>query len=100
MVLCVRTNQKNWEVTILNATQELTPIEIIAKDCLVYAHRIGDEIRVYHSVLVRDTDDLYRPVAELVDGAEQVHRETVADPGMGFGRAEVLVYRASQAVAA
>ncbi|GAA2556142.1 hypothetical protein [Mycolicibacterium diernhoferi] len=84
----------------MNEPQESTPIEVIAKDCLLYAHRIGDEIHVYRSVLVRDTDDLYRPVAELVGGAEQVHRETVADPGMGFGRAEVLVYRASQAVAA
>lgn len=69
-----------------------TADNIIEHDCTLYVTREGDEITVYRSVLVRDTDDLYQPVAELIDGAELAHRETVADENMIFGRAERLIY--------
>lgn len=50
---------------------------------------------VYMSVLVRPTDELYRPVAELL--AQLDHRlsleETLKDPEMMNGRAVLRVYR-------
>ncbi|MGE2717570.1 hypothetical protein ACQI4L_26205 [Mycolicibacterium litorale] len=67
----------------------------VEHDCLLYAHRSGSDVWVYRSAIVGDDDDLYCPVLELIDGAELVHRESVADAGMVFGQAEVSLYRAA-----
>ncbi len=49
---------------------------------------------------MREDDDLYQPVLELIGDAELVHHETVADDGMAFGEAEVSLYRIAAEVAA
>ena len=77
-----------------------TADSIVEHDCTLYVTRDGDEITVYRSVLVQDADDLYQPVAELVDGSDLVHRETVADENMIFGQAERLVYTTASRAAA
>jgi hypothetical protein len=74
--------------TIENGTE----IELVARDCLLFAH-IGDgTLYVYRSVLVQDADDIYQPVIELVGGTEPLTRETVSDPNMMLGQAEALTY--------
>ncbi|MGB3230711.1 MAG: hypothetical protein WBB57_07520 [Mycobacterium sp.] len=74
---------------------------MIEHDCMLYAHRLEDgALAVYRSPIVREDDDLYQPVLELIADAEVVHRETVADDGMAFGEAEVSLYRVTAEVAA
>lgn len=60
---------------------------------LLFAH-IKEErwLCVYRSVVVKDTDEQYRPVIELAEGLEPVKRETVVDPDMMFGKAEILTF--------
>ncbi|AIY44747.1 hypothetical protein [Mycolicibacterium fortuitum] len=69
-----------------------TMTELVARDCVLFAHIRNGTLYVYRSVTVRDTDEIYQPVIELVGEAEPLTRETVSDPGMMFGQAEVLTY--------
>lgn len=73
---------------------DLTDISLeIAKPTLLFAHiREGRWLCVYRSVVVKDTDDSYRPILELAEGHEPIVREQVIDPDMMFGRAEALKY--------
>ncbi|QDH93028.1 hypothetical protein SEA_STEPHIG9_82 [Mycobacterium phage Stephig9] len=73
---------------------DLTDISLeIAKPTLLFAHiRERRWLCVYRSVVVKDSDDSYRPVLELAEGLKPVLRQEVVDPDMMFGRAEVLKY--------
>lgn len=50
-------------------------------------------ISVYRSLLVRDSDPIYGPVAGRLRGAKLIIRHTQADEDMMFGRAEWLLYK-------
>lgn len=79
-------------------TQTTTEIH---RDCLLHAKAENGFLTVYRSVMVRDTDEIYQPVIELVGNAEPLIRQTISDPDMMFGQAELLTYAiASRAVAA
>lgn len=69
------------------------PTYEIEEDCFFHAIREDDQLTVYRSIIVRDTDEIYQPVFDLIGDAELIHRETVVDPGMAFGRAELSIYR-------
>ncbi|AGY37024.1 hypothetical protein FREDWARD_82 [Mycobacterium phage Fredward] len=73
---------------------DLTDVSLeIAQPSLLFAHiRERRWLCVYRSVVVKDTDESYRPILELAEGLEPVIREEVADPDMLFRRAEVLTY--------
>jgi hypothetical protein len=48
---------------------------------------------VYRSTWLRDTDTIYRPVAELLaNGYEILSREVNPDPDMMFGHGELTIY--------
>ncbi|WP_425298244.1 hypothetical protein [Nocardia abscessus] len=50
------------------------------------------QIFVYRSPIVRDTDKIFKPVLELLGDAELIIRQTIPDPWMMRGKAEVSVY--------
>lgn len=52
---------------------------------------------VYRSPELRDTDDEYRAVLELIGDAEPLKSEVVEDESMFFGRAELSVYSMPEA---
>lgn len=64
----------------------------------IYASRITNLdtglswLAVYRSPELRDTDDEYRPVREMIGDAELIHSEAVEDDSMFFDRAELSVY--------
>lgn len=54
---------------------------------------VGVILVVYRSTWLRNTDKLFKPVAEiLADGCELLSRETRPDPDMMFGQGELTVY--------
>ncbi|MFV8233059.1 hypothetical protein [Mycolicibacterium fortuitum] len=67
-------------------------VELIARDCWLYAHIRDNTLYVFRSVALDETDTWCKPVTELVGSSEPLTRETISDPNMMFGRAEVLTY--------
>lgn len=78
-------------------------VEVI-EPCWIYASRITDLscglswLAVYRSPELRDTDDEYRAVVELIGDAEPLKSEVVEDESMFFGRAELSVYSMPEVV--
>jgi hypothetical protein len=72
---------------------------LIHHDCMLYVARFdkphGTFISVYRSSVVNDDDQIYKPVAELIDCAELDYRTVVDDDRMMFGRAELSLYKRS-----
>lgn len=64
----------------------------ISRPCYLFVKQQGNELWVYRSVLVKDDDDMYLPVLELVGGSEPLIRRIVEDPEMAFETGEHLVY--------
>lgn len=66
----------------------------ISYHCWLYAYTAAVGLLVYRSPMVRDSDPIYRPVAELLE----THRLSVAnhqvilDPSMIMGRGELTVW--------
>lgn len=67
-------------------------VELITRDCWLYAHIRGNTLHVYRSVALDETDPWCKPVFELVGDSKPQTRETISAPNMMFGRAEVLTY--------
>lgn len=72
--------------------EEIPPETLAEEQGLIYATVCDSYILVYRSTLVEDTDEVFRPVRELVDGIEPSLRKVVADPEMVFGEAEILMF--------
>ncbi|MHA3020428.1 hypothetical protein ACXPWS_09145 [Mycobacterium sp. BMJ-28] len=68
-------------------------IELVAQDCLLYAHVVGNEVHVYRSLIVPADDEWLQPVRDIVGEAEPINRLTVEDENMVWFRAEHAVYR-------
>lgn len=70
----------------------------IAEPCWLYAWRTTELegglswLSVYRSVLLDDDSTMYRPALDLIAGAELITNETVFDPEMTFGQAELALY--------
>lgn len=58
-----------------------------------FAHTAG--LIVYRSPLVKEGDDIFQPVADMLreHRMEMIVQETLPDVDMAFGRAELEVYR-------
>lgn len=67
---------------------------IVDSPCMLRASATAGTAVVYGSVLVREDDRLYRPVAEFLadHGARLRSVGTVEDPDMMFGSATLSVY--------
>jgi hypothetical protein len=68
----------------------------IAEPCWLYAGRITDDSGTswrftYHSCLLRASDQMYQRMLDYQDGAVQINTETVIDPNMMFGQAELSI---------
>ena len=59
----------------------------------LFGTTVGVILVVYRSTWLRDTDKMYKPVAEiLADGCELLSRETRPDTDMMFGQGELTIY--------
>lgn len=76
---------------------------MIQEPCLLYAHKYTVDnvsgFMVYRSVVVKDTDNLYRPVLDLLNEhtPRLIIKSDFDDETMMFGRAELAVYRCANA---
>jgi hypothetical protein len=61
---------------------------IITKPTWLYMAVHADIAVVYRSVLVKDTDELYKEVIQQLDGYTLLHSRVVPDKDMMFGKAE------------
>lgn len=79
-------------------------IEVI-EPCWIYASRITNLdtglswLAVYRSPELRDTDDEYRAVLELIGDAEPLEFSVIPDDRMMFGRGELSIYSMPEAAA-
>jgi hypothetical protein len=66
----------------------------LAEDCFLAALGDATELRVRRSPVVRDTDEIYRPVLEHISehGLVQAETSTSTDPAWMFGRVESALY--------
>lgn len=78
---------------IPNANQQVL---VVCRPGWIQAWRCKCWMSIYSSVLVKETSEFYRPVAEVILTAEHVdvvHRELVDDPDMMFGQAKLTVMK-------
>lgn len=66
----------------------------IHRPCWLIAHGTADHLTVIRSVLVRDSDSIYRPVARHIEdyGLVMVSRGRVRDENLMHHAAEVTVW--------
>ena len=64
---------------------------------MTYTLTFTEGVLIYRSRVVRHTDPIFRPVADLLreHSLRMVFQETRLDPNMMFGRGEVTAYRLS-----
>lgn len=64
---------------------------------MTYALPFTEGLLVYRSPMVRQTDPIFQPVADLLRDHRMtmVYQERLPDPGMMFGQGEVTAYRLS-----
>jgi len=77
-----------------SATQAATHIAIYRNELYAVAFELLKMIQlfVYRSPVVRETDDIYKPVKDMIGDTKPLLTWTVTDEGMAFGEAELSVY--------
>jgi len=76
----------------MSIQQALDPGLRINHPHILHAYEYVEGLVVYRSVLVKDTDDIYKPVMDHIatKGLIEVYRTRFEDDGMLFGEAEVI----------